>query len=491
MSGNILAILPEILLLVLAVLVLALDLTLKTNRRSLGWFTGVGLLVIFAISVLVARPTLDSQSLWGGMVRFDWLGFTFKMLFLFAAAITCLFSIDVDRLGSRGEFYILLLSSTIGMCFMASAGDLVMLYLAIETTSIPLYVMAGFMTRDPKSTESGFKYLLFGALTSTIMLYGFSLLYGFSGQTNLEAIASAASSLPIVPLVGSLLLVLVGFGFKISAVPFHFWAPDVYEGAPTPVAGFLSTASKAAGFAVLVRVLISVFPSLGVAGTETPIWVTIISVLAVVTMTLGNTLALAQKNIKRLLAYSSIAHAGYTLIGVAAFSQVGDFSRLGLTSVVFYMLAYMITNLAAFGVVVVFWRITCSDDIASYAGLSRRSPGLALVMMVAFLSLAGMPPLGGFISKVFVFAAAVNAGLIWLAIVGVLNSIIGLYYYLTVLKVVYLYRNEEEESKPLPVTRPQAIALGVLTLGIILVGTLFGPWYNLMSTAAQALITMK
>lgn len=486
MSANFLAILPEILLLVLAVVVLAADLIWKgPNRRYMGWLTAVGLALIFVVSLLVARPTGESQSFWGGMIRDDWLAFIFKMFFLFAGAVTCLLSMDHHGLGERGEFYILILVSMIGMCFMASAGDLVMLYLSIETTSIPLYVMAGFVTRDPKSTESGFKYLLFGALTSTIMLYGFSLLFGFSGETNLGAIAAEVTggSIELVPLVGSLLLILVGFAFKISAVPFHFWAPDVYEGAPTPVAGFLSTASKAAGFAVLVRVLISVFPDIGASLSDagTPIWVLGISILSVVTMTLGNVLALAQKNIKRLLAYSSIAHAGYTLIGVAAFS------KLGLTSVVFYMLAYMVTNLAAFGAVAIFYRIVCNDDIASYAGLSRRKPGLALALMVAFLSLAGMPPLGGFISKVFVFAAAIQSGLIWLAIVGVLNSIIGLYYYLTVLKVIYLYRNEEEESKPLPVTRPQAIALGALCLGIILIGSFFGPWYTWTATAASTL----
>jgi NADH-quinone oxidoreductase subunit N len=228
--------------------------------------------------------------------------------------------------------------------------------------------------------------------------------------------------------------------------------------------------------------LMHVFADLGIAqGAQQPLWVYAVAIMSVLTMTLGNAIALAQKNIKRLLAFSSIAHAGYALIGVASFSS------LGLTGVTYYMLAYLITNLAAFGVVVIFWRINCTDDIASYAGLSRRAPGLALAMMVAFLSLAGMPPLGGFVSKVFVFAAAVQSGLIWLAVIGVLNSIVGLYYYLTVLKVVYLYRNEEEESKPLPVTRPQALALGVLTIGIILVGTLFGPWYTWTSAAASAL----
>ncbi len=470
------AILPEILLVVLGGLVLALDLILPEEQRAhLGWITAVGALFIMITSLSVARPPLQGVLMWGGMIRFDWLAFIFKMVFIFSAGITSLFAMGYETLNKRGEFYVLMLASTIGMCALASSADLVMLFLAIETTSIPQYVLAGFFVRDDKSTESGFKYLLFGAMTSAVMLYGFSLLYGFGGTTNLYGLAVGiqAGQIPPVALVGSLLLVLVGFGFKISAVPFHFWAPDVYEGAPTPVAGFLSTASKAAGFAVLMRVLLVVFPSIPRD------WGAIAAALSVATMTLGNLLALTQRNIKRMLAYSSIAHAGYALIGVVAISP------LGVSSVIFYLIAYLLTNLAAFGVVAAFGRISGSDEVAAYDGLSRRSPGLALVMLVAFLSLSGMPPLGGFITKFFVFAAAVNSNLIWLAVIGVLNSIIGLYYYLTVLKHVYLYRSEDEE-KPLPLPRPYVIALAVLTLGIILVGTIFAPWFNWASNAAMA-----
>jgi NADH-quinone oxidoreductase subunit N len=285
---------------------------------------------------------------------------------------------------------------------------------------------------------------------------------------------------PVVVL--SLLLVLVGFSFKISAVPLHFWAPDVYEGAPTPVAGFLSTASKAAGFAVLVRVLMTTFSVDVEIASRTLVenWSLLLAIVATVTMTLGNAIALAQKNIKRLLAYSSIAHAGYILVGVVTFSE------LGVTSVVFYVIAYLLTNLAAFGVVVAAWRTLGSDEISAYDGLSRRSAGLALAMLVAFLSLAGMPPFGGFIAKVLVFAAAVKADMVWLAFVGVLNSIVGLYYYLVVLKHVYLYRSEDE-GLPVPITRPYAIALVVLSVGIILLGAFFAPWYTWTSGAALSL----
>jgi len=473
------AIIPELGLLVLAILVLFVDLVLdEERRRSLGWLTAGGLAVIFILSLVLARPGEQSAQLWGGMIRLDWLGYSFTMLFLFGAAVTSLFAMEIKQLGNRGEFYLLLLAATFGMSLMAVSADLIMLFLAIETTSIPLYILAGFMKSDNKSTESGFKYVLFGALTTAVMLYGFSLIYGFSGTTDLyeltDMVVTGRLLLPLI--LGTLILIMVGFGFKVSVVPFHFWAPDVYEGAPTPVAGFLSTASKAAGFAVLMRVLLTAYADLEVI----PYWIGIIAALSVFSMTLGNTLALAQKNIKRMLAYSSIAHAGYAMIGIAALSM------FGISSVVFYLVVYIVTNLAAFGVVAAFWRISGSDEIADYAALSRRAPGLALAMMVALLSLAGMPPLGGFVAKVFVFAAAVNANLVWLAVIGVLNSIVGLYYYLIVLKVIYLYRSEDEE-KPVPITRPYALALVVLVVGIILLGTVFGPLFTLSNTAAAAL----
>jgi NADH-quinone oxidoreductase subunit N len=472
-----LAILPQILLLVLGTVVLVVGLILPKDRRApLGWVTavGMGLIILFSIPGI---PGNESAQVWGGMLRHDWLGYSFAMLFIFGAGVTAMLAMDVPRLGSRLEFYLLLIASTLGMTFMAYAADLVMLYVAIETTAIPLYILAGFLVKDEKSPESGFKYFLFGAMTSAIMLYGFSLIYGFTGTTDIYQIGETVQvgSQPVGIMVATLMLVLIGFAFKISVVPLQFWAPDVYEGAPTPVAGFLSTASKAAGFAVLVRFLLAVDPNM------VTYWGAILAAIAVATMTLGNLIALAQKNIKRLLAYSSIAHAGYVMIGVVAVSE------LGVTSVVFYLLAYLLTNLAAFGIVTVYGKAVGSDDLTAYYGLSRRSPWLALGMLVAFLSLAGMPPLVGFVAKVFVFAAAVNADLIWLAVVGILNSIIGLYYYMTVLKYVYLYRSEDDD-KPVPVTRAFKLALVVLSVAIILAGVVIGPWFEWANQAATALL---
>ena len=471
-----LSILPETLILILAVTLLVVEPFWKVERRrNLGWLTAGGLLAILVISVLVGRPG-DPTSTLGNTIRFDWLGFFFKMLFIFGAGMTALFLMDHEKVGQRGEAYLLLLASTIGMCLMASAADLILLYLAIETTSIPLYVLAGFMLSDDRSTEAGFKYLLFGAMTSAVMLYGFSLLYGFAGTTNLYALAAAFKTGQIgAPLIfGVIILLIVGLSFKVSVVPFHFWAPDVYEGAPTPVSGFLSTASKAAGFAVIARLFLVAFHDFSID------WTVAFAVLSAVTMTLGNLLALPQKNLKRMLAYSSIAHAGYAMIGIVALS------KLGIASVVFYMTAYIVTNLAAFGVVVAVGRVIGTDEYDGYKGLSRRSPLLGLIMLAAFLSLAGMPPFGGFVAKVFVFAAGIQSGYVWLVILGILNSIVGVYYYLNVLKYVYLYRleNEDEEQHPIALTRPYAIALIVLVLGVILLGTVFAPWFGFSNAAA-------
>ncbi|HMX74042.1 MAG TPA: NADH-quinone oxidoreductase subunit N [Anaerolineales bacterium] len=470
------SILPEILILILGIILLIVEPFWKAeNRRNVGWLTAVGLFIAMLVSLLFGQPG-EPTSVLGGMIRFDWLGFFFKMLFMFAGAATALLLMDHEKAGLRGEAYLMLLASIIGMNLMAVSSDLVMMYLAIETASIPLYILSGFLLGDERSTEAGFKYLLFGTLASTVMLYGFSLIFGFSGTTNIYKLSEmlAVGELPLFVNFGLIGLVVVGLGFKIAAVPLHFWAPDVYQGAPTPVAGFLSTASKAAGFAVIIRLFFVAFPEIA------SYWTVILAALAAVTMTAGNLLALSQTNIKRLLAYSSVGHAGYALIGVVAFSQ------LGAASVVFYLAAYIATNLLAFGIVMAFSRVAGLEDITDYAGLSRRNPLMGLMMLAAFLSLAGMPPFGGFVAKVFVFAAGVQANYTWLVVVGILNSIIGVYYYLNVLKYVYLYRmpNEDEENHPIPLTRPYTIALVVLALGVILVGTVFAPWFSWSDAAA-------
>ncbi len=468
----------EIALLTLGIVILVVDPFLRRGekRRSvLGWLTAGGLFVILGAHLGFGRAS-ENPVLFGGMVSADGLTFWFKAFFLFAALISAILFAENEPLQQRAEAYLLLLVATLGMCLMAAATDLVMLYLAIETTSIPLYVLAGFLRDDDKSTEAGFKYLLFGAVISAILLYGLSLLFGLSGSTALYAQRPLFTEFNLLSF-GVLLLILAGLAFKVAIFPFHFWAPDVYEGAPTPVAGFLSTASKAAGFAVLIRLFVTAFPALSSD------WSLVLAILAALTMTVGNLVALTQKNVKRLLAYSSIAHAGYALLGLVAFSP------LGLASLVFYLLVYLLTNLLAFGLVTVVGQATASDELHAYYGLSRRHAGLALALLVALLSLAGIPPFGGFAAKFFIFNAAVESGWVWLVIVGVLNSIVGLYYYLNVLKYVYLYRMEGEDEVRHPILLPRAatVALLVLIAGVLILGTLFAPWFDSALRLASAL----
>jgi NADH-quinone oxidoreductase subunit N len=473
--ADVVKLIPEIILVLLIPAVMLLDLRWKeSRRRELGLAAAIGQFVALGSMFIFSMPT--GQQMFGGTLRDDMASFIFRAIFIFAGAITALFSLDVEGLGRKGEYYAVLIGSVIGLNFMASASDLIMLYLAIETASIGLYILAGFLRDDDKSTESGLKYFLFGATTSTIMLYGFSLLFGYTGETNLYKIGAAIHTIPQLAAVAITILITIGVGFKVAIVPFHSWTPDVYEGAPTPVTAFLSVASKSAGFAVLIRLFMIALDQ-NVTG-----WYPMLAAMAALTMTLGNFLALPQRNIKRLLAYSSIAHAGYAMLGIV--SLTADHS--GLAATMFYLVVYVFTNLAAFGVVILFARSAGSDEIADYAGLSRRSPYLALAMLIAFLSLGGMPPLAGFIGKFFVFAAAVKSDNVWLAFVGIINSIVGLYYYLIVLKVVYV-KPAPEGAKAIDVPRPYVFALSVLCLAIILAGTVATPWYNWAVNAAGSL----
>jgi NADH-quinone oxidoreductase subunit N len=488
------AVLPELALTLLAIIVLAADVgfigipPLAESRKNLiPYIAGLGLAVI-AIIPLTTGP--NNQLLWGGMVRHDVMAQVFKTIVIIAGAVTCFMAANTRDLGTKGEFYLIIIVSTLGATLLSASADLIMIFIALETISIPLYVLATFKRDDRRSTESGVKYFLFGSFASAIMLYGFSLLYGFSGQTNIYAIAEYLSSEAFannaIPVLVSAVLVIVGFGFKISAVPFHFWTPDVYEGAPTPVTAFVRVASKAASFAVLVRFLLAVFP-LGLVIGETQIpdfWVALMATSAVVSMTLGNFVALQQKNIKRMLAYSSIAQAGYTLVGVAAMQGQSEQS---IASIAFYMVMYTFTNLLAFAVVVIFSEATGSEKIADFAGLHRRNPWMALTMTIALLSLSGIPPAAGFFGKFFLFNAAVEAGLVWLAIVGVLNSIVALYYYLIVIKVIYVDRHPDEDQ-PIRITPTNAWVLGVNTVIVILLGVLPGAVFNWALLGANGLL---
>ncbi len=478
-------ILPEISLLILLLAVLAIDLFSKRlGRRVVGVVAGVGTLVIVLLNLavtlaLVADPFFGGPAL-GGMIRFDMLSLIFRTMVLVAGALTCLISLDSPRVGRQGEYYAIVLVATLGMSLMAAASDLIMLFVALETASISLYVLAGFLRDTERSAEAGIKYYLFGATTSGVFLYGLSLLFGFTGTTSLYGLAEPLGDLMnsgaqgSFALIVALLLVLVGFGFKVAAVPFHFWTPDVYQGAPTPVTAFISTASKAASFALLVRVFGAVWPVESI-----PYWTGLLAAMSAITITLGNLLALVQRNIKRLIAYSSIAHAGYTLMGVVALTE----SNLGAAAVAFYMFMYVLTNILTFTVIIVVSNATGSDEIVDFAGLSRRSPYLALAMVLALLSLGGVPPLAGFFGKFFLFAAVIEAGYTWLAILGVLNAIVALYYYLTVIKVMYV--DTSEDARPIVVAPGFSAALWITGVGVLLMGTVASPWWNWAISAAQ------
>lgn len=495
-QASVFAILPEILMTLLAVGVLAYDLLAARDRRgAVGYLAGFGLLAVAVFVWFFGMPEkgpLEEQLVLGGMVRHDDLAQLFRVMVIMAGGLSCLISMGVERLHSRGDYYAVLIVSVIGGSLVSAAADLIMIFLALETLSITLYLLAGYLRDDDKSTEAGLKYFLFGAFASAISLYGLSLVYGFTGETNIYQLGTvlATGGLTDVSVVVALGLVLVGFGFKISAVPFHFWTPDVYEGAPTPITALLSTASKAASVGLLVRFLLAVFPpaellSAADAISYSAYWVELAAVLAVVSMTLGNLLALVQTNIKRLLAYSTIAHAGYILIGVAAIStdKTGD----GTAAVAYYMFMYVLTNTLAFAIVILFSNATGSDEIKDFAGFSRRNPWLALAMTIALLSLAGIPPAAGFVGKFLLFRAAVDAGLVWLAIVGVLNAIVALYYYLIVVKVMYMERSEHEDE-PVPVSLPYTWTVAITLAGVLLFGTiLVSPLLDWASEAARGL----
>jgi NADH-quinone oxidoreductase subunit N len=408
---------PEIALCVCGILVLLAE---SIVRRRHGWvaptIAAIGLLVFVGISARLGMqpdPSELSES-----VAVDGLAVFFKVVLGVTLLLVIMSSVHYFRdipIG-RGELYGLLVLITIGLSFMAASTDLVMIYMCMELVSIGSYVLAGYLKTDLRSNEAALKYFLFGAVCSVVMLYGLSLLYGASGTTNILGIRDALVSVPRPVGIVALCLVFVGFGFKISMAPFHAWAPDVYEGAPTPVTAFLSVAPKIAGFALLLRVLQS-----GVPDVLTANWVGILSALCALTMTVGNLGAIRQTNIKRMLAYSSIAHAGYMLIGVVAFHT----EEMHLAPLFYYVLAYVFMNLGAFGVAILVGQATGTDEIPGWAGLARRAPTLAGTMAIFLLSLTGIPPLAGFFGKLYLLLAAIgDERLWWLAVVAIANSVV-------------------------------------------------------------------
>jgi NADH-quinone oxidoreductase subunit N len=475
-SLNLVVLAPQFVIIVTALVVLLADLFRGKEQKNLpAWLSLAG--VILSTAVMLVTWGREASS-FQNMAAADGYSLFLNLVFLITAGLAILISIEyVIREGMAvGEYYALLLLATAGMMLMGAATDLIIIFLALEILSIPLYVLTGLNRTRLESGEAALKYFLLGAFASGFFLYGIALTYGATGTTNLAGIVGFLGNVSAGPyLYIALGLLLVGLAFKVALVPFHMWVPDVYQGAPTSVAAFMSVGAKAAGFAALARVLLYAFPTLASS------WAVPLAALAVLSMTLGNLAAIAQSDIKRMLAYSSIAHAGYILVGVVAANEAGA------AGILFYLLAYALMNVGAFATaIVVGKRREPGVGIADYAGLASRCPSLAAAMAIFMLSLAGVPPLAGFMGKFYLFSAAVQAGLTWLAIVGVLNSVLSAFFYLRV--IVVMYMREAEEPKPLSLSWPLSVAVALAALGVVALGLWPSPLLDMAQQAIGALL---
>jgi NADH-quinone oxidoreductase subunit N len=481
---NLTLLLPELTLTVFAILVILLDLFIK-QKRVLAQVSISGLVIAGVITVAMWGNSFPA--IFNNMLAVDNFALFFKLIFLAVAFLVILASVDYTSRFARfqGEYYALVLLSTLGMMLMAGAADLITLYISLELTSISLYALVGFL-KDGKSTEASLKYLLLGAISSAVLLYGMALIFGFTGKTQLGEIAMVIQTMPAQTLLASpalilgMVLLIAGFGFKIAAVPFQMWVPDVYEGAPTPITAYLSVASKAAGFAIILRVFFSAF---GQPEWLSLNWGMIFAVLAAIGMTLGNIMAIPQANIKRLLGYSSIAQAGYLLVGLAAMGFSAGADTAGRSGILFFLASYVFTNMGVFIAIIAISTKLNSDQIDDYAGMGKRTPLVALALTLGLISLIGMPPAAGFMAKFYIFSAAVQHNLLWLVIIAVINSVISAYYYLRVVKVMWLGKPASEEK--ISQSGALKLALVLASLGILLLGILPGYVMRLAEFAAN------
>lgn len=494
------SILPEIVLLIGGLLILLLDTTLGNKNDSGRGYMAISVLFLFVGLVGVisqfgrfaATGDLSQPFTALSVIEVDAFGLFLKVT-IYAAMLIVAISGGAfmnSRVTGKGEFWSLFLFVTMAMSFAVSASNLLLLFLAIEALSITSYVLVGIVRTDKRSTEAGVKYFLYGSVASSIMLYGMSLLYGAAGSLNLQAIGQAFTEnadLQPVALVTSLLL-LVGLGFKASLAPFYQWAPDTYDGAPTPITAYLSTASKAVGFAVLARVFIVAY------GAFRADWVPILTGLSILTMSLGNLIALRQTSVKRMLAYSSVAQAGYMLMGLAAIvsSAQGDVATLtinGLNGLLIYLFAYLFTNIGAFMVVMAVEDDAGNAEISSFDNLFQRSPSLALAMFIFLLSLTGIPLTGGFIGKFYVFGAAVQHQYFWLATVAMINAAIAAYYYLNIARAMF-FSTPAEGQKPFMISIPVQLALIICVVATFWIGVYPPSVIEWVNRASQQLLTL-
>jgi NADH-quinone oxidoreductase subunit N len=478
---------PELSLAAFAVVVILLDLVIQRK----GWLVIVSIAgIIVSAGFTLAMWGGSSQAIFNNMLAVDNFALFFKLLFLGIAGLVILTSVDyVSKFAHfQGEYYALVLLSALGMMLMAATTELISIYIALELTSLSLYALVGFL-KDTKSTEASLKYLLLGAVASAVLLFGMALVFGFTGKTQLGEIAQAIQTMSPQAVLASpglilgIVMLIAGFGFKIASVPFHMWVPDVYEGAPTPITAYLSVGSKAAGFAIILRVFYSAF---GLPHWLSLDWGLIFAILAAIGMTLGNVAALPQTNIKRMLGYSSIAQAGYLMVGLATIGLSPAVDVIGRSSVLFFLASYTLTNLGAFIAIIAISNKLDSDLIEDYSGMGRRSPLMALALTLCMISLIGMPPAAGFMAKFYIFSGAVQHGLLWLVVIAVLNSVISAYYYLRVVKVMWLGKPASDEK--VPSSGALRLALSLSCLGVLLLGIIPGFIMRLAELAAKILV---
>ena len=471
-SSDLAGITPEIILTITALCVLSLEM-MRVSKSSVSLLLSA--LGLVSAGIVVMQGNLSNVVLFGGMLKLNQYSVFFDILYLLIGLLTLIFSQGyLIKKGTefRGEYPALILFSVIGMMLMTRANDLVILFLGLELLSLSLYVLVGFLRDNLLSNEAGLKYLLLGAFATGFFLFGAALTYGATGTTNYNEIASAVSSGTILShlyLSLGIGLLLIGFAFKVALVPFHMWSPDVYQGAPTPITGFLCTAPKAAGFGALIKLFIIAFPGVY------PQWQNIFWILAALTMSVGNISALMQSNVKRMLAFSSISHAGYLVLGVMVLDSVG------LSAVLFYLVIYSVMNLGSFAIISAIEKEESGLGFEDYRGLATKHPWLAAAMTLFMISLAGFPPTAGFIAKYGLFSAAVANGYIWLVVIAVINTLVSVYYYIRLIVNMYM----EEEGKALyPVsTMPARMLIGILAIFVIIFGV--APSY-LLEMAAEA-----
>ena len=470
--------LPEIVILVTLCVIIVADLFIKTKKQLSGILLLVGILLAgFMLSIQPA----GSESVFYNMVALDPFAIYFKSIILLAAFFVVLFSLNNREfegyLSRIGEYYMLIAGMILGMLMMVSSANILMMFLALEITSISSYILAGFTKRSKRSTEASLKYIIYGAVSSGIMLYGFTLLIGITAATDIYDInAALVQGVDQVLLLNlSILLIIVGFGFKIAVVPFHFWAPDVYEGASFPIVSLLAVASKIAAFGMLIRFFgVSFIDSAGLSadGSWTIIdglhWDLLLGIMAALAMILGNLTALKQDNIKRMLAYSSIAHAGYLLMGVVLLT--GE----GIATVMMYLFIYLFMNLGAFYVAMLFYNETGVESIEGYKGFGIRSPLAGVALTIFLVSLTGLPPTAGFVAKLYIFGAAVSAGWIWLVAIAGITTVISLFYYIRVIRNMFFYQPEPDQN-PFHFSSFSKVVLYVLLIPTLVLGVYFSP----------------